>query len=53
MLLADRIRDGEVVHVGFDGLRNRLVIVPNHGGKGMEEMDVDFDDDDIEIEEMD
>ena len=53
MLLADRIRDGEVVHVGFDGLRNRLVIVPNHGGKNMEEMDVDFDDDDVEIEEMD
>ncbi|KAI0068201.1 hypothetical protein BV25DRAFT_1911214 [Artomyces pyxidatus] len=52
MLLADRVRDGEIVRVGFDGPRNRLVIHPNHEGAEVEDMDVDYDDD-IEIEEMD
>jgi ATP-dependent Clp protease ATP-binding subunit ClpB len=56
MLLSDRIRDGELVRVRFDGPRNRLQILPNHEGNASEEMmDVDYEDDidDIEIEEMD
>lgn len=55
LLLSDRIRDGEVVQVRFDGPRNRLQIIPNHEGTGMDKMDVDdYDEnDDIEIEEMD
>ncbi|KAI0825114.1 P-loop containing nucleoside triphosphate hydrolase protein [Trametes gibbosa] len=53
MILSERVRDGEVVRVSFDGPHNRLQIVPNHEGNG-EGMDVDYDDDDdIEIEEMD
>ncbi|KAF8213055.1 P-loop containing nucleoside triphosphate hydrolase protein [Mycena galopus ATCC 62051] len=52
MILSDRVREGEVVKVQFDGPRNRLVIVPNH--EGVDAMDVDdYEDDDIEIEEMD
>ncbi|KAF7306920.1 hypothetical protein MIND_00484500 [Mycena indigotica] len=52
-ILGDRVRDGEVVRVRFDGPRNRLVVEPNH--EGVAPMDLDFgdDDDDIEIEEMD
>ncbi|KAJ7630930.1 P-loop containing nucleoside triphosphate hydrolase protein [Roridomyces roridus] len=51
-LLADRVRDGEVVKISYDGPSNRLIIVPNH--EGVAGMDVDMeDDDDIEIEEMD
>ena len=55
MLLADRIQDGEVVRVCFDGPRNRLHIVPNHEGNEVDGMEVDDndDDDDLEIEEMD
>ncbi|KAI0296195.1 P-loop containing nucleoside triphosphate hydrolase protein [Russula brevipes] len=54
MLLADRVRDGEVVRVGFDGPRNRLHIFANHEGTEVEGMDVDYDDGgDVEIEEMD
>ncbi|KAI0756971.1 P-loop containing nucleoside triphosphate hydrolase protein [Daedaleopsis nitida] len=53
MILSERVRDGEMVRVRFDGPHNRLVIVPNHEGTG-DSMDVDYDDDDdIEIEEMD
>lgn len=53
MILSDRIRDGEVVRVTFDGPHNRLVIVPNHEGVVTEDsMDID-DDDEIVIEEMD
>ncbi|KAI0308210.1 P-loop containing nucleoside triphosphate hydrolase protein [Multifurca ochricompacta] len=52
MLLADRIRDGDVVRVGFDGPRNRLQFFANHEGNEIDGMDVDFDDD-LEIEEMD
>jgi ATP-dependent Clp protease ATP-binding subunit ClpB len=55
MILSDQVRDGEVVRCGFDGPRNRLVIVPNHEATG-NAMDVDWDDDDddaIKIEEMD
>ncbi|KAI6031834.1 P-loop containing nucleoside triphosphate hydrolase protein [Pisolithus microcarpus] len=48
------IQDNETVHVKFDGPRNKIVIVPNHPEKGAEGMDLDgFDDDDIEIEEID
>lgn len=54
MLLADRVRDGEVVRVGFDGPCNRLQIFPNHEGSEIEGMDVDFgDEDELCIEEMD
>lgn len=54
MILSERVRDGELVKVQFDGPHNRLFIVPNHEGTG-EAMDIDDldDDDDIEIEEMD
>ena len=53
MILSERIRDGETVRVTFDGPHNRLQIIPNHEGTG-ETMDVDdYEDDDIEIEEMD
>ncbi|RDB28882.1 hypothetical protein Hypma_015526 [Hypsizygus marmoreus] len=53
MLLSDRIRDGEIVRVRFDGPHNRLHIIPNHEGSvGDDQMDIDYDDD-IEIEEMD
>ena len=53
MILSDRVRDGETIRVTFDGPHNRLAIIPNHEGTGM---DVDMDDDyadDIEVEEMD
>ncbi|KAK0506223.1 P-loop containing nucleoside triphosphate hydrolase protein [Armillaria luteobubalina] len=51
MILSDRVRDGEVVQVRFDGPHNRLSIIPNHEGSVVEDyMDVD---DDIDIEEMD
>jgi ATP-dependent Clp protease ATP-binding subunit ClpA len=54
MLLADRVRDGEVVRIGFDGPRNRLHIFANHEGNEVEGMDEDYDDEDeLQIEEMD
>ena len=54
MLLADRVRDGEVVRIGFDGPRNRLHIFANHEGNEVEGMDVDYDDEDeLQVEEMD
>ncbi|KAG5639244.1 hypothetical protein H0H81_005318 [Sphagnurus paluster] len=57
MLLSDRVRDGEVVRIRFDGPRNRLNIIPNHEGNIQEEYmeidDYDDGDDEIEIEEMD
>jgi ATP-dependent chaperone ClpB len=56
MLLSDRVRDGEVVHIRFDGPHNRLNIIPNHEGNNDSEwMDVDDDDIDgvMQIEEMD
>ena len=53
MILSDRVRDGETVKVRFDGVHNRLQILPNHEGvSAADEMDVDTDDG-IEIEEMD
>ncbi|KAN0124757.1 P-loop containing nucleoside triphosphate hydrolase protein [Russula decolorans] len=54
MLLADRVRDGEVVRVGFDGPRNRLHIFANHEGCEVDGMDVDYgDEDELQIEEVD
>lgn len=54
MLLSDRIRDGDVVRIRFDGPHNRLNIIPNHeGNKDAEWMDVDGEDYDLQIEEMD
>ncbi|KAH9178710.1 P-loop containing nucleoside triphosphate hydrolase protein [Lactarius sanguifluus] len=56
MILAERVRDGEVVRVEFNGPRNRLHIFPNHEGSEVDGMDVDYDDaeeDELEIEEMD
>jgi len=54
MLLADRVRDGEVVRVGFDGPRNRLHIFANHEESGVDGMCVDYgDEDEIQIEEVD
>ncbi|KAF9231706.1 P-loop containing nucleoside triphosphate hydrolase protein [Melanogaster broomeanus] len=54
MLLSDRVRDGETVKVRFDGPRNKLVIIPNHRGQEeVDRMNVDWDEDDIDIEEMD
>lgn len=54
LMLEDRVRDGEIIRVRFDGPHNRLVILPNHEGTGpmVETMDVDVDDD-LEIEEID
>ncbi|KAG8705467.1 hypothetical protein FRC08_001660 [Ceratobasidium sp. 394] len=54
LILEERIRDGEVVNVKFDGPHNRLYIVPNHEGTGvMYDDEMDYDDGDLEIEEMD
>ena len=52
MLLSDRVRDGETVKVRFDGVHNRLHIIQNHEAVLADGMDVDYADDDIEIEEM-
>ncbi|OBZ70601.1 hypothetical protein A0H81_09017 [Grifola frondosa] len=30
MILSERIREGETIHVRFDGPHNRLMIIPNH-----------------------
>jgi hypothetical protein len=54
MLLAEHVRDGEAVRVGFDGAHNRLHIFANHEGNYVDGMDVDYvDEDDLGIEEMD
>jgi len=54
LILEERIRDGETVHVTFDEPRNRLHIRPNHESSGVP-MDIDDEDDEdeLEIEEMD
>ena len=52
LILETAVRDGEIINVQFDGPHNRLYIVPNHE-RSHNAMDVDWDDDDIEIEEMD
>lgn len=54
LLLSGRVLDNETVRVRFDGPHNRLNVLPNHESTG--DMDVDeddYDDADIEIEEMD
>ena len=53
LLLNDRIRDGETVHVTADFQANRLVIKPNHASAVPEdeEMDVDLEELD-EVSEM-
>jgi len=54
LLLSGRVLDNETVRVRFDGPHNRLNVLPNHEATG--DMDVDeddYDDADIEIEEMD
>ncbi|KAH7883580.1 P-loop containing nucleoside triphosphate hydrolase protein [Phlebopus sp. FC_14] len=54
LLLSDRVRDGETVKVRFDGPRNKLIILPNHEGDGnVDGMDVDWNDEEIDVEEMD
>ncbi|KAG6336579.1 hypothetical protein ID866_2517 [Astraeus odoratus] len=53
MLLSEQIQDNEIVHIKFDGPRNKLVIIPNHPGQSRGNEDIDLVDDDIEIEEMD
>jgi ATP-dependent Clp protease ATP-binding subunit ClpB len=53
MILSDRVREGEVVRVRFNGELNRLEILPNHEGSTEDAMDIDDLVDDIEIEEMD
>ena len=53
LILEDRIRDGEMIIVRFDGPHNRLVIVPNHDATpGTERMDIDSADE-LEIGEVD
>ncbi|PAV22376.1 heat shock hsp98 [Pyrrhoderma noxium] len=52
LILETAVRDGEIINVQFDGPHNRLYIVPNHE-RSHAAMDVDWEDDDIEIEEMD
>ncbi|KAG8814497.1 hypothetical protein FRC17_001106 [Serendipita sp. 399] len=53
-ILDDRVRDGETIRVEFDAPHNRLVILPNHEGSGAaDDMDLDYDDEDLVVEEMD
>jgi ATP-dependent chaperone ClpB len=53
MILSDQVRDGETIRIAFDGPRNRLAIVPNHKSTMPDAMDVDWNDVDVEVEEMD
>ncbi|KAH8100710.1 P-loop containing nucleoside triphosphate hydrolase protein [Cristinia sonorae] len=53
MILSEKILPGETVQVRFDGPHNRLAIIPNHEGNATDDVDMDYDDDSIEIEEMD
>jgi len=53
LILSGRVLDGETVHVHFDGPHNRLNIIPNHEGDTNMDIDDDWADEDIEIEEMD
>ena len=53
MILSEKFLPGETIKIRFDGPHNRLIIVPNHEGHSTDDMDVDWSDDDIEIEEMD
>ena len=57
LLLQNRIRDGEVVHVTCDQRKNRLVVMPNHEADVSAPDDEDMEDDDdsmdIEVVELD
>jgi len=53
-ILDDRVRDGETIRVEFDTSHNRLKIVPNHEGTTAgDDMELDYDDGDLVVEEMD
>jgi ATP-dependent Clp protease ATP-binding subunit ClpA len=53
-ILDDRVRDGETIDVEFDRHHNRLKIIPNHEGTTAgDEMELDYDDGDLIVEEMD
>ncbi|KAH8835810.1 P-loop containing nucleoside triphosphate hydrolase protein [Flagelloscypha sp. PMI_526] len=55
MILSDRIRDGEVARVHFDGFHNRLYIEANHESTvDVDDLDVHMDDSDdgMKIEEL-
>jgi len=52
-ILDDRVRDGETIQVEFDAAHNRLTIVANHEGtSGGNNMDLDYDDEDVVVEEL-
>lgn len=53
MLLQEKVLDGEVVRVRYDGPHNRLWIVENHKGLKVSAEDMDLDEDDVFVEEMD
>jgi ATP-dependent Clp protease ATP-binding subunit ClpB len=55
LILSGRVLENETVRVKFDGPHNRLVVFPNHEGMGgtMEVDGSDYDDTDVQIEEMD
>lgn len=55
LILSGQVLDGETVRIQFDGPHNRLKILPNHEPAAgvMDVDDGDFNDEDIEIEEMD
>ncbi|KIM21575.1 hypothetical protein M408DRAFT_12506 [Serendipita vermifera MAFF 305830] len=53
-ILGDRVRDGETIRVEFDAPHNRVMIIPNHEGTGtVDDMDMDYDDSDLVVDEMD
>ena len=53
-ILGDRVRDGETIRVEFDAPHNCMVIIPNHEGTGTDDdMELDYDDGDLVVEEMD
>ncbi|OBZ65835.1 Heat shock protein 78, mitochondrial [Grifola frondosa] len=52
MILSEHIREGETIHVRFDGPHNCLMIIPNHEAT-VDSMDIDYDPEYIEVEEMD
>jgi len=55
LILSGRVLESETVRVRFDGPHNRLVVFPNHEGTDatMEVDEPDYDDSDVQIEEMD
>ncbi len=54
LILSGRVLEHETVRVRFDGPHNRLFVIPNHEGTAsMDVDDEDYDDTDVQIEEMD